>query len=416
MRSPCFPYRGRHLYVENVPVHEIALRFGTPLYVYSQAALVTHLREYKKAFNGVRHLVCFALKANSNLTILRILAGEGAGADIVSGGELYKAVKAGFSPQKTVFAGVGKTEEEIRAAIRYGVLLLHLESEEELNLVSQVARDMKRTVTIGFRINPDIDAGTHPHIATGLSSNKFGVPLDTAVDHYRLAASLPYVRARGIHIHLGSQITAISPFRKALRKALNLIDRLYQFQINIEFLDIGGGFGIDYENAGPRLDPITLARSVKPLLQERSLTLILEPGRSIAANAGILVTRVLYRKEVRAKNFVIVDAGMNDLIRPCLYDAFHRIVPLAKRKGPEHDIDVVGPVCESADYLGKGRKMVRPYPGEYLAVLSAGAYGISMSSNYNSRPRPAEVLVNGKDMILIRSRETYDDLLSHEIV
>jgi len=213
MRSPCFPYRGRHLYVENVPVNEIALRFGTPLYVYSQAALVTHLREYKKAFNGVRHLVCFALKANSNLTILRILAGEGAGADIVSGGELYKAVKAGFSPQKTVFAGVGKTEEEIRAAIRYGVLLLHLESEEELNLVSQVARDMKRTVTIGFRINPDIDAGTHPHIATGLSSNKFGVPLDTAVDHYRLAASLPSYPSRiANHGHLSlSKSAAKSP-------------------------------------------------------------------------------------------------------------------------------------------------------------------------------------------------------------
>jgi diaminopimelate decarboxylase len=408
-----FRYRSGELYAEDVPVKKLAEKYGTPLYVYSCNTLLRHFRAYDEAFDGYPHLICFAVKSNPNIAFLKLFAKNGGGADIVSGGELYTALKAGVAANKIVYAGVGKTEEEIRFALRSKILMFNVESEDELREIDKVAGTMKKKAAIALRINPDIDPGTHPYITTGLKKYKFGIPIDEALEYYRLASRLKNITIVGVHKHIGSQITKVSPFVDALRRLLILIDELNIRGMRIKYLDIGGGLGISYKDEEPPV-PEDLARNLMPLLEGRKLTLIMEPGRSIAGNAGILVTKTLYLKKGSEKEFVIVDAGMNDLIRPSLYNAYHHIIPVVRKKRDSVLCDVVGPICESGDFLAKGRELNRVKHGEYLAVMSAGAYGFSMSSNYNSRPRAAEILVNGKKHFLIRKRESYEDLVRNE--
>ncbi|MBI3378517.1 MAG: diaminopimelate decarboxylase [Nitrospirae bacterium] len=405
-----FRYKRNELFAEDVPVKRLAEKYGTPLYIYSYKTLLRHFKAYENAFNGYPHIICFALKSNSNPSILRLFAKNGGGADIVSGGELYAALNAGISPKKIVYAGVGKTDEEIRFALKSKILMFNVESEDELRAINRIAGEMKTKAPVGLRINPDIDPETHPYISTGLRQHKFGIPIDDAVEHYRTASRLKNISVIGIHKHIGSQITKVSPFVDALRRILVLVDELSAQGVNIKCLDIGGGLGISYKDEEPPV-PSDLARNLLPLLKGRKMTLIMEPGRSIAGNAGILVTKTLYLKEGCEKEFVIVDAGMNDLLRPSLYGAYHRILPLRKTRRSGIFADVVGPICESGDFIAKEREMPAVKQGEYLAVMGAGAYGFSMSSNYNSRPRPAEVMVKGREHFLIRERETYKDIL-----
>lgn len=410
-----FNFRSGQLYAEDIPVKFLAEKYGTPLYVYSYNTLLRHFKAYDKAFNGFPHIICYAVKANSNLEILKLFAENGGGADIVSGGELYIALKAGILPDKIVYAGVGKTENEIRFALKSKILMFNVESENELREIDRVAGLMKKKAPIALRINPDIDPGTHPYITTGMKKYKFGLPIDEAIEYYKLAAKLKNIQIKGIHKHIGSQITNVSPFVDSLKRILILIDKLKEQSLNIEYLDIGGGLGIPYKNEEPPL-PKDLAENIMPLLNGRKVNLVIEPGRSIVGNAGILVTKVLYLKKGFEKEFVIVDAGMNDLIRPSLYDAYHEITPVIKNKREKIIGDIVGPICESGDFLARGREINKVKQGEYLAVMSAGAYGFSMSSNYNSRPRAAEVMVNGKRHYLIRKRETYEDLTRTMII
>ncbi|MFZ5907618.1 MAG: diaminopimelate decarboxylase [Nitrospirota bacterium] len=404
-----FRYRAGELYAEDVPVKKLADQYGTPLYIYSYRTLLRHFRAYDDAFNDYPHIICFAVKANPNPAIVRLFAKHGGGADIVSGGELFVALKAGVPAKKIVYAGVGKTDHEIRLALKSKILMFNVESEHELREIDRVAGTMKKKAPVALRINPDIDPETHPYIATGLKKHKFGIPIEEALEYYRLASSLRNITLVGVHKHIGSQITKVSPFVDALKRILILLDDLSEQGIGIEYLDIGGGLGIPYRNEDPPV-PKDLAKSLIPLLKRRKLTLLMEPGRSIVGNAGILVTKVLYLKTGGKKEFVIVDAGMNDLIRPSFYDAYHHILPVAKKRRKSVLCDVVGPICETGDFLARERELQKVEHGEYLAVMSAGAYGFSMSSNYNSRPRAAEVMVNGREHALIRVRETYDDL------
>jgi len=360
-------------------------------------------------------LICFALKANSSLAVLRELAILGSGADIVSAGELHRALRAGIPAEKIVFAGVGKREDEIREAIKRSILMFNVESAQELRLIDQIAGRIRKKAAVSLRVNPNVDAHTHRYISTGMQQHKFGVPIEKAMDHYSLAESLKNLEMIGIHMHLGSQILRATPFSKAMSALLGLIDQLSKRGIQIRYLDMGGGFGIAYGKGQKPLAPDKVAHVIVPKLKRRDLTLILEPGRSITGDAGILLTRVLYRKKSGNKEFVVVDAGMNDLIRPSLYDAHHEIIPIASRNGKSILADVVGPVCETADFLGLRRKLPDLQTGELLAVLNAGAYGYSMSSNYNSRPRAAEVLVDGESYRLIRKRETLRDLIRGEL-
>ncbi len=408
-----FKYRQKELFAENVSLRELAEIYGTPLYVYSENTLIRHLNAYQNAFKDYPHLICFSLKSNPNLSILRLLGKGGAGADIVSGGELYRALKAGISTNKIVYAGVGKTDNEIRYALKSNILMFNVESEDELRRIDSLAATMKVKAPIALRINPDIDPQTHPYISTGMKEHKFGISIDKALEHYRLAARLKNIRVIGIHKHIGSQLTKISPFVDSLSRILLLVDRLSSDGVHISYLNIGGGLGITYKEEIPP-QPRELAKSIIPLLKGRKLTLIMEPGRSILGNAGVLLTKCLYLKKGQDKNFIIVDAGMNDLIRPTLYNAYHDIMPIAKRRGLKVHADVVGPICESGDFLAKAREIILPRRDDYLAVMSSGAYGFSMSSNYNSRPRAAEVMVNGNKHRLIRRRETYADLIKGE--
>ena len=408
-----FKYHRNELFAEDVAVKALAEKYGTPLYVYSYNTLLRHFRAYSDAFNDYPHIICFALKANPNISILRLFAKYGGGADIVSGGELYKALKAGIPSQKIVYAGVGKTEEEIHLSLRSKILMFNVESEDELREINRIAGIMRRKAPVALRINPDIDPETHPYIATGLKRHKFGIPIEDAVEHYRIASSLKNIKVIGIHKHIGSQITKVSPFVDALRSILLLMDKLNAEGLSIQYLDIGGGLGISYKDEEPPV-PEDLARNLIPLLKGRKLTLIVEPGRSIVGNAGILVTRVLYLKKGEEKEFAIVDAGMNDLIRPSLYSAYHRILPVIRKQRSAVLYDVVGPICESGDFLAKERELKEIERGEYLAVMGAGAYGFSMSSNYNCRPKAAEVMVKDREHFLIRERETYYDLLRNE--
>jgi diaminopimelate decarboxylase len=408
-----FQYKKNELYAEEMPVKILAEKYGTPLYVYSYNTLLKHFKAYYDAFNDYPHIICFAIKSNSNKAILRLFAKNGGGADIVSGGELYAALKAGIPTKKIVYAGVGKTKDEIRFALRSKILMFNVESEHELREIDRVAGDIKTKAPIALRINPDIDPETHPYIATGLRKHKFGIPIDEALEYYRLASKLKNIYVIGVHKHIGSQIIKVSPFIDALKRLLLLIDKLAVQGVKIQYLDIGGGLGISYKNEEPPV-PKDLARKLIPLLENRNFTLIIEPGRSIVGNAGILVTKTLYLKEGEENEFIIVDAGMNDLIRPSLYNAYHHILPVLRRKRNMIVGDVVGPICESGDFLAKQRELKRVTQGEYLAVMSAGAYAFSMSSNYNSRPRAAEVMVKGKEHFLIRKRETYKDLIRNE--
>ena len=408
-----FRYRNGELHAEDVPVRELVEAYGTPLYVYSHATLLRHFRAYDDAFDGIPHLICFALKANSNTSVLRLFAKNRGGADVVSGGEIFRALKAGISPRRIVYAGVGKTEEEIRYALKSKILMFNVESENELMEIDRIAGLMKMKAPVSLRVNPDIDPETHPYISTGLRKHKFGIPIEEAFEYYRLAGRLRSTEIVGIHKHIGSQITKVSPFVDALKKTLLLVDELKRQGVDIRYLDIGGGLGITYKDEEPPV-PRDLAASLMPLLRGRRVTIIIEPGRSIVGNAGMLVTRVLYLKRGGEKDFVIVDAGMNDLIRPSFYGAYHHIQPVKKRRRPGILADIVGPICESGDFLGKEREIPEVRPGEYLAVMSAGAYGFTMSSNYNSRPRAAEVMVKGRDHALVKKRETHRDLVRGE--
>ncbi len=410
-----FHYRGNQLYAEDVAVRDLAEQYGTPLYIYSHGTLVRHFKAYEEAYQEFPHIICYALKANTNGAILRLLAGQGCGADIVSGGELFRAMKAGIEPQKIVYAGVGKTEQEIRSALKAKVLMFNVESEDELREIDRVAGSMNTRAPIALRINPDIDARTHPYISTGMKEHKFGISIDRAVEHYRIAARLKNIEVLGVQKHIGSQITKITPFVDAVKRILVLLDELRKQKFPVRYLDIGGGLGITYLSENPPL-PGDISKRLLPLLKGRDITLVMEPGRSIVGNAGILVTKTLYLKKSGSKNFVIVDAGMNDLMRPSLYDAYHHIVPVRKSGRSEIKADIVGPICESGDFLAKGRKIERVNKGEFLAVMSAGAYGMSMSSGYNSRPRAAEVMVKGRDHALVARRGTYKDLVQHEVM
>jgi diaminopimelate decarboxylase len=408
-----FKYKKGELYAEDVPLRTLAEKYGTPLYVYSQGTLERHVESYEKAFRGYPHVLCFAVKANSNIAVLRALGRKGAGADVVSGGELYRALKAGIPAKKIVYAGVGKTEEEIRFALRSKILMFNIESGQELEEINRVAGKMRVKAPIALRINPDVDPLTHPYISTGLKKYKFGIPMDEALEYFRMAQGMKNVEVVGIHKHIGSQITEVTPFVDALNRILTLVDELKAHGLGIKYLDMGGGLGIPY-NREATDQPRELARRVLPLLKGRDLTLVLEPGRSISGNAGVLVSKVLYLKEGPGKEFVIVDAGMNDLMRPTLYDAFHEILPVKKTRRGKVLADVVGPICESGDFLAKGRELQRLERGELIAAMSAGAYGFTMSSNYNSRPRAAEVMVKGRRHFLVRERETYTDLTRGE--
>jgi diaminopimelate decarboxylase len=412
-----FEYRHGELYCEQVPVSRIAKEVGTPCYVYSHATLVRHFRAYDSAFKNIPHIIAFAMKANSNLAILRLMAKEGSGVDIVSGGELFRALKAGVPASKIVFAGVGKTPEEIRDALNADILMFNVESPAELQAINDVAASVGKRARVALRINPDIDPKTHPYISTGLKKSKFGIAADRAVAEFSLASSLRHIDVVGVHAHIGSQLTEVTPFIEALKKVVRLVETLKAQGINIQYLNIGGGLGITYSDEKPPL-PQELSNAVLPLVQDLKLTLVMEPGRVIVGNAGILVTKALYLKEGEAKNFVIVDAAMNDLIRPSLYGAYHEIRPLNEDAAhrAKHQVDIVGPVCESGDFLAKDRLLAAVKPGELMAVMSAGAYGFVMASNYNSRPRVPEVLVKDGETHVIRARESYDDLVRGETI
>lgn len=407
-------YRGEELHIEGCKASDLARRFKTPLFVYSQKTLLEKFWSLKSAFRRRQPLICFAMKANSNKTVCRTLAREGAGADIVSGGELVRALAAGFKAPQIVFSGVGKTTEELSLALTKKVLTINLESMEELEVLERVAKRLKKKAPISVRLNPDIDARTHAHITTGRAENKFGVEKKQAMAMYRKARKSPWLAIKGIQCHIGSQITATGPYRLAARSVASVVQELAKLGIELELIDLGGGMGITYDQETP-LALNTLADVITEALKDLPRArLLLEPGRYLTADAGVLLTEVLYRKETSKRRFVIVDAAMNDLARPALYDAYHPIWPGLKNKRGEETVDVVGPVCESGDFLAKGRRLQRCEAGDLLAVLKAGAYGFAMSSQYNSRPRAAEVLVDGEKARLVRRRETLRDIVQAE--
>jgi diaminopimelate decarboxylase len=410
-----FSYRRGRLYVEGVPAENIARALGTPAYVYSHGAILKNYRDFDRAFRGVPHLVCYSMKCNSNLAVLRLFTGLGSGVDIVSQGELFRALKAGADPRKVVFAGVGKTEEEIAFALKNKILMLNVESEQELETIARVARRLRRKAPIALRVNPDIDPKTHPYITTGMKKSKFGIQYEEALRLYRRAKAARDLEIVGIDCHIGSQLTELRPFVDAVKKVVALIQKLKRENIPIRYLDLGGGLGIRYHRERPP-SPDQYARALIREVRGLGLTLIFEPGRFLMGNAGVLLTRVLYRKNRDNKKFFIVDAGMNDLIRPAFYDSYHEFQPTTLGKRKSVRADVVGPVCESGDFLAVDRKMPELAKGEYLAVLSAGAYGFAMASNYNSRLRACEVLVKGGRFHVIRRRETLGDLIRGESI
>ncbi len=409
-----FHYQHDALYCEDIPLERLAKEFGTPSYIYSHTTLTRHFRAFDQAFASVPHIVAFAMKANSNLAVLRLMASEGSGADIVSGGELFRALKAGIPPNKIVFAGVGKDHEEIKYALESNILLFNVESSAELHAINEVARQIGKQAPVALRINPDIDPKTHPYISTGMKKSKFGIAADRAIEEFQQATTLSHIKVIGVHAHIGSQLTQISPFVDSLKKVLGLVETLKSKDIPIKYLNIGGGLGITYSNEAPP-HPRELAEAISPMLRETRCEVIMEPGRVIVGNAGILLTRVLYIKDTGTKKFAIVDAAMNDLLRPSLYDAHHDIWPVQPiPNAPEHVYDVVGPICESGDFLAKDRRMPAVKQGDLLAVMSAGAYAFTMASNYNSRPRVPEILVKEGESFVVRERETFDDLIRGE--
>ncbi len=410
-----FDYRGNRFYAEGVAVEKIASDVGTPCYVYSAKTLVRHYRAFDGAFSGVPHLVCYSAKANSNISVLNTLIKEGSGVDIVSGGELYRALKAGAEPKRIVYSGVGKREEEIEYAISKGILMFNVESPEELRLINRTAKRTGKRAPVAIRVNPDVDPKTHPYISTGLRQNKFGIESGQALKEYVYAKRyLKNLDLVGVDCHIGSQITQLSPFVDAMKKTGRLIATLRNEGIDIRYLDMGGGLGITYSEEAPP-HPGKYGREVIREAEGLGVTLIFEPGRVIAGNAGILLARVLYTKENGGKRFVIIDAAMNDLARPSLYGSYHAIKAARKPKtGEEFEVDVVGPICESGDFLARSRELPPLKSGDLLAIMSTGAYGFTMSSNYNSRPRAAEVMVDGDEYSVVRERETYRDLVRGE--
>ena len=408
-----FEYKNRELYCEGLPVEQIAQKVGTPFYLYSYNTLVRHFTVFNQAFEQIPHLVCYSAKANSNIALIRLFVGLGGGVDVVSGGELYRAMKGGADPKKVVFSGVGKREDEIEYALTSGILMFNVESSQELQVINEVAGRIGKKAPIAIRVNPDIDPKTHPYISTGLKKNKFGIDISMAPRAYRLASELQNLQIVGIDCHIGSQLVEVEPIVEALRKLKRLVKVLREGGMEIRYLDLGGGLGITYEDEEPP-QPLEYASNLLEEIKGFDSTLILEPGRVIVGNAGVLITKVLYTKENEAKKFVIVDAGMNDLVRPSYYGSYHQILPVKQENREEIVADVVGPICESSDFLAKDRKIEKLHSGELVAVMSAGAYGFSMSTNYNSRPRVAEVLVRDDQMFIIRQRESYEDLLRGE--
>ena len=411
-----FHYRDKELWCEEVPIAKIAEQIGTPFYLYSHRTLQNHFRVFDSAFSKVPHLTCFAVKSNSNLAILSLFIREGGGVDIVSGGELYRALKAGVDPGKVVYSGVGKRIDEIEYALTSGILMFNVESFQELDVINACAGRMKRKAGVALRVNPDVDPQTHPYISTGLKENKFGIDIDRALEAYKSAKSMKHLDIKGVSCHIGSQLTKISPFIDALKRLKHLVGLLQDEGIHVRYLDLGGGLGITYDKETPP-HPQAYAEAIIDASRDLSCHFIFEPGRLLVGNAGILVTSALYTKDNVAKNFVIVDAGMNDLMRPSLYKSYHHLQPVVL-KGRQEEIvaDIVGPICESGDYLAKDRQIPRFERGDLMAVMSAGAYGFSMSSNYNSRPRVAEVMVAGEAVHVIRERESYEDLIRGESI
>ena len=408
-----FQYRDQALFCEEIPVEQIAQEVGTPFYLYSHRTLRHHFRVFDSAFEEIPHIVCFSAKSNPNTSILHLFAREGGGIDIVSGGELYRALKAGVDPGKVVYSGVGKRDDEIDYALKTGILMFNVESVQELESINRRAEMMGVRAGVGLRVNPDVDPQTHPHISTGLKENKFGIDIEAAITAYRNADALKHLDIKGVSCHIGSQVTKVSPFIDALKRLKELIRQLRSEGISVRYLDLGGGLGITYDRETPP-QPSEYARAIIDASRDLDCTFIFEPGRVIVGNAGILVTRVLYTKENEGKRFLIVDAGMNDLIRPSLYGSYHQILPVIQRNRKEIVADVVGPICESGDFLAKERRIPAPDRGEILAVMSAGAYGFAMSSNYNSRPRVPEILVRDDCWDVIRQRESYEDLIHGE--
>jgi len=409
-----FTYRDGRLRAEEVDLEEVARRVGTPCYVYSRATLERHWRVFDAALAGHAHLICYAVKANSNLAVLQVLARLGSGFDIVSVGELQRVMMAGGDPARVVFSGVGKRADEIHRALQVGIRCFNVESESELYRLNEVAGHCGLTAPVALRVNPDVDAGTHPYISTGLRENKFGIAIDAALENYRQAAGMPHLHVIGVDCHIGSQLTDTRPFVDALERVLHLVGRLRDEGIGLRHIDLGGGLGIPYQPQDTLPSPDTYIHALLEKLGESGLELLLEPGRAVVGNAGILLTRVEYLKSAVDRRFAIVDAAMNDLQRPALYNAWHDIIPVRPRQNaPTLAYDVVGPICETGDFLGKQRQLALA-ADDILAIRSAGAYGFTMSSNYNSRPRAAEVMVDGDQLHLIRERETLEDLYRGE--
>lgn len=408
-----FQYANRQLCAENVPLTEVAAEFGTPCFVYSRAAIESQWLSYDRAFADRAHLICYSVKANSNLAILNLLARMGSGFDIVSGGELRRVLQSGGEPGKIIFSGVGKTRQEMQEAILAGIKCFNVESRSELLVLDSVAGEMNKLAPVSLRVNPDVDANTHPYIATGLRENKFGIDIDEAEEIYQEAMSLSHLQVEGIDCHIGSQITSVEPYLDAVGRLMSMVNRLRDRGIRIQHIDVGGGFGITYKNETPPM-PFTFIEKIIQAVPDPSLEILLEPGRSIVGNAGLLLTRVLYIKKGIEKNFAIVDAAMNDLIRPPLYDAWQEIVPVCQESEAKPErYDIVGPICESGDFLGLDRDLALR-EGDLLAVYGAGAYGFCMSSNYNTRPRAAEILVDAGQAHLVRQRESIEDLMRGE--
>jgi diaminopimelate decarboxylase len=410
-----FYYREDELYCEDLSLAFVANRFGTPAYIYSQGAILGNYERLRAALGRVPVMICYSVKANSHLRILRLLRQQGAGFDVVSGGELARALRAGGAPNTIVFSGVGKTQNEIDAGLAAGILMFNVESSGELAVIESRARALRKVAPISIRVNPDVETDTHPYISTGQMTHKFGVPKDEAAELYRHAARSSYLKVHGVACHIGSQILDVEPFWKALDEILNVARQLGSEGIAVEAIDLGGGYGISYGAEQP-LNLQRLAQGLEERLQGTPMRLIIEPGRSLVGDAGALITRVLYVKRNQQKNFVVVDAGMSDLIRPTLYGSYHEIVPVRKAAGTRFQVDIVGPICETGDFLARDRDMPDVQPGDLLAVLTAGAYGFVLSSNYNSRPRPAEVWVQGAEAELIRARETLAGLMEGETV
>ena len=399
-------------YIENLLVENIAKEFGTPSYIYSKKNILDNYLDFKNQFNDISHLICFAVKANPNIAILNLLAKNGAGFDIVSSGELQRVITAKGDPKKVVFSGVGKSKEDIELAIRHDILAFNVESEAELYRIQSIAKKLNKVASISIRVNPDVDPKTHPYISTGLKDNKFGIDEQNAISMYTIAKELDSIEIKGIDCHIGSQITELQPFEDSIKKLLVLIDHLKSIDISIEHIDIGGGIGIQYSNEVPPTFS-DYAKTVKHILKDRDLKIIFEPGRALIGKAGILLTEVEYIKKSSEKNFIIINAAMNDLMRPALYGAFHEIINLSPTDSEQKHYDIVGPVCETGDFLGKDR-LLSAVEGNILAVLDVGAYGMSMSSNYNSRPKASEILVDDDKLHLIRNRETFADLINGE--